>query len=200
MTTPNSDSTFTYLSVVRSRVEESIRVKQRLLEQEGGIVLAAGILVEAYRSGGKALFFGNGGSAADAQHIATELVGRYYLERPALPADALTVNTSSLTALGNDYSFDEVFARQVEAFGKAGDVAVALSTSGNSENVIRGVLKATEKGLRTVGLTGADGGRLRGIVECCICVPSRDTPRIQESHILIGHILCEIVEQSLFRA
>jgi len=144
------------------------------------------------------LLFGNGGSAADAQHIAAELVGRYYLDRRPLPAEALTVNASSVTAIGNDYDFNQIFSRQVEALGNSEDVAVGISTSGNSVNVIRGVQAAKRKGLITAALTGEGGGSLKGEVDYCICVPSKDTPRIQEAHILIGHILCELVERALF--
>ncbi|MGC8773493.1 MAG: D-sedoheptulose-7-phosphate isomerase, partial [Conexivisphaera sp.] len=141
---------------------------------------------------------GNGGSAADAQHIACELVGRYMMERRALPAIALTTNTSCLTAIGNDYSFDEVFARQVRALVRAGDVAMGISTSGRSRNVILGMRAARELGAGTVGLTGADGGELCSVSDVCVRVPSRLTPRIQEAHIAIGHIISEIVEVELF--
>ena len=152
----------------------------------------------ALAGGNKVLLFGNGGSAADAQHIAAELVGRYKRERRALPAIALTVNTSSLTAIGNDCGFEHVFARQLEAMGAAGDVAVGISTSGNSPNVLRGIEVAKAGSLLTVALTGRTGGSLGKIVDYCIQVPSDDTARIQEAHILVGHILCEYVEQTLF--
>ncbi|MGH9641616.1 MAG: SIS domain-containing protein, partial [Terriglobales bacterium] len=135
-----------------------------------------------------------GGSAADAQHLAAEFVGRYLKERSALPALALTANTSALTAIANDYAYDLVFARQVQAVGNRGDVAFGISTSGNSPNVVKAMEVAAATGLVTVGLTGASGGRLRCVVEHCLCVPSNDTPRIQECHILTGHILCEIIE------
>jgi len=194
----NRERTLDYLFLTRSRVEESIATKQRLLENLDEVVAAAHMLVSAYRSGSKVLVFGNGGSAADAQHIAAELVGRFHIDRPALAAVALNVNTSSLTAIGNDYGYDEVFARQVEAFGRTGDLAVALSTSGNSRNVIEGIRRARELGLNTIALTGKGGGCMRDLVDCCIAVPSSETPRIQESHILIGHVLCEIVERELF--
>jgi D-sedoheptulose 7-phosphate isomerase len=187
-----------YLFLTRSRVEESMATKQRLLDNLEDVVKAAQMLVCAYRCGSKSLLFGNGGSAADAQHIAAELVGRFQIDRPALPAIALNVNTSSLTAIGNDYGFEDIFARQIEAFGREGDVAVGLSTSGNSKNVIEGIRRSRELGLKTVALTGAGGGCLRDLVDCCIAVPSSETPRIQESHILIGHVLCEIVERELF--
>ena len=187
-----------YADLIRARVEDSIRTKEAILPQVDHLAQIAEVIVNAYRQGNKLVLFGNGGSAADAQHIATEMVGRYYLERPALPAEALTVNTSSLTAIGNDYAFERVFARQIEAAGRPGDVAIGISTSGNSANVIQGVLKAREMGLVTVGLSGQDGGRLKDLVDHCVCIPSQDTPRIQEGHILVGHILCEIVERQMF--
>jgi len=155
-------------------------------------------LIKIYRAGKKVLLFGNGGSAADAQHIAAELVGKYYIDRRPLPAEALTVNTSSLTAIGNDYAFERIFARQVEALGNPGDVAIRISTSGNSPNVIEAIRAAKKKGMSTIGLTGAEGGRLKNEVDYCICVTSKDTPRIQEAHILIGHIWCELIERALF--
>jgi D-sedoheptulose 7-phosphate isomerase len=139
--------------------------------------------------------FGNGGSAADAQHLAAELVGRYQHERRALPALALTANTSTLTAIGNDYSYERVFARQLEALGSPGDVAVGISTSGKSPNVLSAMRTAKEIPVTTVGMTGMQGGDLAGLADYCICVPSEQTPRIQEGHILIGHILCEVIEQ-----
>jgi D-sedoheptulose 7-phosphate isomerase len=150
------------------------------------------------RAGGRILTCGNGGSAADAQHIAAELAGRLSRERPALPALALTANTSDLTAIGNDYGFDHVFARLVQAHGREGDVAVAISTSGNSPNVLAAVREARERGLRTIGLVGKGGGKLAPLVDCAIVVPSDDTQRIQESHITIGHALCELVDEALF--
>ena len=174
-------------------------MKDALLE--GGqirlIAQAAEWIVETYRNRGKVLLFGNGGSAADAQHIAAELCGRFYLDRAPLPALALHSNASLLTAIGNDISFDEIFARQVQALAVAGDLAIGISTSGKSENVIRGIMAAKSRGSRTVGLTGSTGGRLKELVDCCICVPSADTPRIQEVHILIGHIICELVEAQM---
>jgi D-sedoheptulose 7-phosphate isomerase len=160
-------------------------------------VAVAETISGALQSQHKLLLFGNGGSAADAQHIAAELVGRYRTERRALPALALTVNTSSLTAIGNDYAFDVVFSRQLEAFGVSGDIALGISTSGNSENVVRALNTAKEMGMKTVALTGATGGRLSS-VDFCLAVPSSDTPRVQECHILLGHIICEIVERQLY--
>lgn len=187
-------------TAVRDRLSASVRVHTDLVRHSAAIAEASGILISAYMAGRKALIFGNGGSAADAQHLAAELVGRFYLERRALPALALTVNTSALTALGNDYGFETVFARQIEALGVPGDVAIGLSTSGNSPNVLAGLAMARLQGLMTIGLTGADGGRMREAASLCIRVPSTEVARIQEGHILIGHILCELVEQAIFAA
>ena len=180
-------------------LEESARVKRALASSSAeAIARAASLLVEAFGAGRKALLFGNGGSAADAQHIAAEWSCRLSRERPALPALALTTNTSELTALGNDYGFERVFARLVEAHGRAGDVAIAVSTSGNSTNVLAAVEAAASLGLRTIALTGRGGGRLAGRVELALVVPSDDTQRIQESHIAIGHVLAELVDDALF--
>jgi D-sedoheptulose 7-phosphate isomerase len=187
--------------VIRRSIEASIRAKQQLLVDEeliSTVSKVTEVLTEALQRGNKPLLFGNGGSAADAQHIAAELVGRFAFDRSALPALALTVNSSCLTAVGNDYGFEFVFARQIEALGRAGDVAVGISTSGNSSNILSAVQTARKMGLHTVGLTGASGGTLKTVVDHCICVPSYETPRIQESHILIGHIICELVEQTIF--
>ena len=184
---------------VRAMLCESARVKQELAAQaSGAIAQAAALLVDAFRSGRKALLFGNGGSAADAQHLAAEWTGRLRGERRGLPAISLTANTSELTALGNDYGFDRIFARLIEALGNPGDVAIALSTSGNSPNVLAGVAEARARGLRTIGLSGRRGGKLAPAVELALLVPSDDTQRIQESHITIGHVLAELVEQALF--
>ena len=162
-----------------------------------GVARAAAWIGDALRKEHRLLLIGNGGSAADAQHLATEFVGRYRIERRALPAMALTVNTSVLTALGNDYGFDDVFTRQVEAFAQPGDILLCISTSGNSRNIIRAALLASALHVKTIGLTGADGGKLRKCVDLCLCVPSNETPRIQEAHTLIGHMLAEIVETAL---
>ena len=185
---------------VRRRIRDSLRVKEALLADElvDALVRVAETLVAAYRRDGKVLLFGNGGSAADAQHIAAELEGRYLHDRPALHALALHTNTSALTAIANDYGYARVFARQVEAAVRPGDVVIGISTSGNSENVLGGVRAARAQGAVTVALTGAGGGRLKNLVDHCLAVPSAETPRIQEAHILIGHILCELVEQELF--
>jgi D-sedoheptulose 7-phosphate isomerase len=188
-------------ALVRQRIEESLRLKEALLRDtrfQAEIGEVGAVLVRALQRGHKVLFFGNGGSAADAQHLAAELTGKFQLDRPALPGLALTVNTSLLTAVGNDYSFDYVFARQLESLGVPGDVAFAISTSGTSPNVLRGVAAARKKGLVTIALTGRAGGGLKQLVDYCLCIPSDDTPRIQEGHILTGHILGEIVERGLF--
>jgi D-sedoheptulose 7-phosphate isomerase len=186
--------------IIRS-LQESVALKEQLLrdDQYQSQVLALGIVMaEALASGHKAIFFGNGGSAADAQHLAAELTGRYLVERPALAGLTLTANTSSLTAIGNDYSYDMVFARQLEALGSAGDVALGISTSGTSSNVIRAMEIARSKGIISAALTGKTGGALLSRVDHCIRIPSECTPRIQEAHILTGHILCEIIEHELF--
>jgi D-sedoheptulose 7-phosphate isomerase len=180
------------------QVEDSIAAKQALLRDLGPSLRVADALIEAYRAGNCMFLFGNGGSAADAQHIAAEFLGRFYIERPALAAHALTVNTSALTAIGNDYSFREVFARQVRALGRAGDVVVGISTSGNAENVVAGLVAANEMGMTTVALTGSKGGRARELADHWVGVPSDDTPRIQESHVMIGHIWSALVEADLF--
>ena len=182
-------------------VEASIAVKQELLRSEDVLLSVAKtteILIDALQKGNKALLFGNGGSAADAQHIAAELVGRFAFDRPALPALALSVNTSCVTAIGNDYGFEQVFSRQLEALARPGDVAIGISTSGNAANVLHALTIAKKMGLHTVALTGRTGGSLRSIVDHCICAPSAETPRIQECHILIGHIISELVEREIF--
>jgi len=160
------------------------------------IARAAELVSGSIRAGCKVMFCGNGGSAADSQHLAAELLGRYLRNRPALPALALTVDTSALTAIGNDFGFDDVFARQLRGLGRPGDVLFALSTSGNSPNVLRAVEAAGEIGIRTVALTGAKGGRLADLCELAIRVPADHTPRIQELHIAVGHMICELVEET----
>jgi Phosphoheptose isomerase len=162
------------------------------------IARAVAICVEALRAGRKILFCGNGGSAADAQHWAGELVSRFYYDRPGLPAIALTTDTSILTAIGNDYGYDYTFARQVEALGQAGDVLVAISTSGRSKNVLRALDVAEQKGIKVIGFTGASGGDMAGRCEVCFKVPSTETPRIQEGHEFIGHLLCALIESEIF--
>jgi len=186
---------------VGDSIQASITVKRRLLSDAGLVLTVAKVsevLVEALEEGNKVLLFGNGGSAADAQHIAAELVGRFAFDRRALPALALSVNTSCVTAIGNDYGFDLVFSRQIEALGRPGDVAIGISTSGNSPNVIGAITVARQIGLRTIALTGCTGGKLKNAADYCISVPSSETPRIQECHILIGHIISELVEKAIF--
>jgi len=184
---------------VRTSLDDSARVTRDTLAASGeAIVGAAQLLIEAFRGGCKLLAFGNGGSAADAQHLASELAGRFDSERPALPAMALATNGSDLTAIGNDYGFDQVFARLVQAHGRLGDVAVAISTSGNSQNVIAGAVEARKRGMSTVALTGRGGGELASLVDVAVIVPSDVTARIQESHIAVCHVLCELIESELF--
>lgn len=185
-------------SVIRSNIESSIEVHSHLTAAcLPALTAAANALISAYRTGCKALFFGNGGSAADAQHLAAEFVGRYLRQRGPLPALALNANTSALTAISNDYGYEHVFARQLEALASPGDVAVGISTSGRSPSVIQAFRCAHQLGLCTIGLTGASGGLLRDLVDVLIAVPSEETPRIQECHILVGHALCDAVEQAL---
>jgi D-sedoheptulose 7-phosphate isomerase len=183
---------------LRRQLAESVRVKQELLADTAACASVARLLIEAYRAGNCLFAFGNGGSAADAQHIAAEFLGRFYLERAAMPAHALTVNTSALTAIGNDYGFEQVFARQLQALGRPGDVALGISTSGNAANVVTALATAREMGMQTVALTGAGGGRAREVAEHWVGVPSNDTPRIQEAHITLGHIWSALVESALF--
>jgi D-sedoheptulose 7-phosphate isomerase len=180
------------------RIRESVEAQQGLLEPSvlGAVVRAAEVIAEALRDGGKVLAFGNGGSAADATHLAAELVGRYLLEREGLPALSLSDNASALTAISNDYGYERVFARQVEALGRPGDVALGISTSGRSANVLEALSVARNGGLATVALTGGDGGEMRNAAEVCIVVPSGETPRVQEGHTLVAHILCELVERA----
>ena len=188
-------------SLITASIQESIKVKQALLEDKNLLSQISDVtseFVAALRQGHKILLFGNGGSAADSQHIAAEFVGRFQMERTPLPALALTVNTSALTGIGNDYSYENVFARQIEALGSAGDVAVGFSTSGKSPNVLKALATAKAKGLVTVALTGKFGSMLQQVARYCLCVPSNETPRIQESHILIGHIISQITELELF--
>ncbi len=185
----------------RNSIEASIAAKRSLLRNSqilSGLSQLAASLIHAFERGNKVLLFGNGGSATDAQHIAAELVGRFAFDRPALPALSLATNLSAVTAIANDHGFRRVFSRQIEAFGRPGDVAIAISTSGNSPNVLHAVALAKKMRMHTAALTGRSGGKLKSIVDLCLRVPSDDTPRIQECHILLGHILSEIVEQELF--
>lgn len=189
---------------VRATIEAAIATQQALLRNTeilGTVAKASEQLIAAIKQGNKILLFGNGGSAADAQHIAAEFVGRFAFDRPALPALALSVNSSSVTAIGNDYGFNQIFSRQIEALGRTGDVAIGISTSGNSPNVLSAMTTSKKMGLRTIALTGGTGGKLKANmdVDYCICIPASETPRIQECHILIGHIISEIVELDLFK-
>ncbi len=186
-----------YIALVTREIEESALVTGELrLSCSAQIIQAAEAIMMCLRTGGKVIAFGNGGSAAEAQHFVAELVGRYQHERAALAALALTTDTASLTAIGNDYGFEEIFSRQLRALAKRGDVVVAISTSGNSRNVLRAIESAEKLGLRSIALTGRLGGKLRDLVETCIAVPSGSTPRIQEAHALIVHIICGIVEEA----
>jgi D-sedoheptulose 7-phosphate isomerase len=181
--------------IIQERFEESAATVTRTLGQlSGRIAAAVELIVESYKSGGGVLLFGNGGSAADAQHIAGELVGRFLKERRALRAEALCANTSVLTCLANDYELGIVFARQIEANGRRGDVAVGLTTSGNSVNVVAGLAKAREIGMKTIALTGRGGGKCAAVADVLLDVPSDSTPRIQEAHMVIYHTICELVE------
>ena len=182
-------------------IEDSIRVKEAILNDKdilNAILKVSDEICKAFKKDGKVLICGNGGSAADAQHIAAELSGRFYIDRPPLFAEALHVNTSYLTAVANDYSYDEVYARLLKAKGRRGDVLIGISTSGNSKNVIKAIEAANDMRMVTVGLTGQTGGRIGSLCKYLIRVPSTDTPRTQEAHVLIGHIICEIVEDELF--
>lgn len=186
---------------LRRGLKDSIELKQKILQDDALLTIATRIaarIAEAFRAGNKALFCGNGGSAADAQHLAAELSGRYYLDRPGLPAEALHVNTSYLTAVANDYSFNEIYARLIKALGKPNDILVAFSTSGNSANIVNALTAAHELGMTTVGFTGESGGKMRDQCDLLISIPSNDTPRIQECHMLLGHLICEIVEHEVF--
>jgi D-sedoheptulose 7-phosphate isomerase len=186
---------------IKEAILQSIETKQNLLKDQVLLKLiedVAAACSTAFCNGNKVLFCGNGGSAADAQHLAAEFSGRFYYDRPPLPSEALHVNTSYLTAVANDYSYDEVYSRLVKGTGREGDVLIGLSTSGNSKNVIRAFEVANEMGMLTVAFTGRSGGKMKDVVDFLINVPSEDTPRIQETHILIGHIICEIVESSIF--
>ncbi|MEP7372515.1 MAG: D-sedoheptulose 7-phosphate isomerase [Chitinophagaceae bacterium] len=182
-------------------IKASIDTKQQVLEDDlllHTINSCIHKIVLAFKSGNKVLFCGNGGSAADAQHLAAEFSGRFYTDRKALPAEALHCNTSYLTAVGNDYSFDVIYSRLIDGIGLPGDVLIGLSTSGNSKNIIKAFETAKEKGMTTIGFTGLSGGQLKSVSDYLINIPSTDTPRIQESHILVGHIICQLVEEKIF--
>jgi len=184
-----------------NEISASIETKQKILNDEAlleTIQKTAEACVDVYRQGKKTILAGNGGSAADAQHIAAELVGRYGFDRPSIPSLALTTDTSNLTAIGNDYGYDRVFSRQLEGMGVEGDLFFGISTSGNSQNIVNAFESAKAKGITTVALVGRDGGKMATMADIAIIVPSNATPRIQESHILIGHIICDVIEKELF--
>ncbi len=189
------------IEIITNQISSSIAVKQSILHNQALIEVidqAAKVVTNAYKAGKKTMLAGNGGSAADAQHIAAEFVVRFYFDRPGLPSIALSTDTSILTAIGNDYGYDKLFARQVQAHGVAGDIFIGLSTSGNSVNVLNVLEQCKEMGITTIGLTGMGGGKMKQLCDICIEVPSYETPRIQEAHILIGHIICCIVEEEIF--
>ncbi len=186
---------------IADQIRASISTKQAILSDKGlmrNIAAAAQMIVDAYEQGKKTLLAGNGGSAADAQHIAGEFVSKFYFDRPGIASIALTTDTSIITAIGNDYGYDKLFSRQIQAQGTAGDVFIGISTSGNSANLVEALRMCGQKGIKTIGLTGFTGGEMDSMCDLCIKVPSGETPRIQESHILIGHIICCIVEEKLF--
>ncbi|MFQ6343010.1 SIS domain-containing protein [Campylobacter sp. VTCC 70190] len=188
-------------SYIKEHFEQSLAVKEQILKDVLLIELIKNVsleVIKAYKNGNKTLLAGNGGSAADAQHIAGEFVSRFYFDRPGIASMALTTDTSVLTAIGNDYGYEELFARQVQAQGVKGDIFIGISTSGNSKNILKALEVCKEKGILSIGLTGASGGAMSGLCDFCIKVPSSCTPRIQEAHILIGHIICAIVEEELF--
>lgn len=186
---------------VKEIIQASIDTKQQLLQNDKLLQVvceAVDVIVASFRNGNRVYFCGNGGSAADAQHLAAEFSGRFYTDRKALPAEALHCNTSYLTAVGNDYGFDVVYSRMIEGIGQKGDVLVGLSTSGNSVNIIKAFEAAREKQMTTIAFTGESGGKMNPLSDYLLNVPSTDTPRIQESHILLGHIICQLVEQKYF--
>lgn len=186
---------------IQSKIQTSIDLKTQLMQDDVLMQVVSELashLVNCYKNKGKVYWCGNGGSAADAQHLSAELSGRYYFDRPPLNSEALHVNTSYITAVANDYSFDEIYARLIQGFGSKGDVLIGMSTSGNSGNVLRALERAKEMGITTVAFTGATGGKMKEVADFLINIPSTDTPRIQECHMLIGHTLCEIIEQEIF--
>jgi D-sedoheptulose 7-phosphate isomerase len=188
-------------TMANEQFAESIRVKQAFLQdgtRMAQLARVAALCIGIYRTENKILIAGNGGSAADAQHFAGELVSRFYFDRPGLPAMALTTDTSILTAIGNDYGYERLFSRQLEANGRRGDLFIGISTSGNSPNVLLAAETAREMGIKVVGLTGEGGGKLAALCDECICVPSKSTPRIQECHLIVEHILCACVEEAMF--
>ena len=186
-------------NVIAKRFKESVEVKNRFLKENlSKLIEVVKLIAQAFEAGNKIFFFGNGGSAADAQHLAAEFVNRYVIDRPSLPAIALTTDSSILTSIANDMAFTEIFARQLRGLGREGDVAIGITTSGTSPNIIKAFEVAREMGIKTVALTGNDGGVAAKVADYCLVVSSTSTPRIQEAHILIGHVLCEMVEHQLF--
>lgn len=186
---------------IKDIIGTAVSVKSQLLQDEKIIAVVddcINLIVDAFKNGNKVLFCGNGGSAADAQHLAAEFSGRFYIDRPALPAEALHCNTSYLTAVANDYSYDMIYARLLQGIGNKADVLIGLSTSGNSNNIIKAFEVAKQKGMITIGFTGAGGGGMKALSDHLLSVPSTDTPRIQECHMLLGHIICQLVEEKLF--
>ena len=186
---------------IKKIIKASIDTKQSVLQNEGllkTIAASVDVIVTAFRNGKRAYFCGNGGSAADAQHLAAEFSGRFYTDRKALPAEALHCNTSYLTAVGNDYGFEEIYSRLIDGIGEQGEVLVGLSTSGNSPNILKAFKTAKKKEMITIGFTGKSGGEMRPLCDHLINIPSTDTPRIQESHIMVGHIICQLVEEKYF--
>jgi D-sedoheptulose 7-phosphate isomerase len=186
--------------IIHKRFEETDKIKKRFLQENlPRFIAIIKLIADAFENGNKILLFGNGGSAAEAQHLAAEFVNRFLMERPPLPAIALSTDSSILTSIGNDYSFSEVFSKQIVALGKEGDIAIGISTSGNSANVVRAIEVAKEMGIETVALTGNDGGDLAKVANYSLIVPSNSTPCIQEVHMAVGHILCEMVEAQIFK-
>ncbi len=186
---------------IQEVISASIAVKQAVLADErllAVVRLATEMCVDTFSGGGKVLWCGNGGSAADAQHLAAELSGRFYMDREPLFSEALHVNGSYVTAVANDYSYDEIYARMVRAAGRKGDVLIGMSTSGNSPNIVKALEAARKIGMQTIGMTGETGGQLKDLCDLLINIPSKDTPRIQECHMLLGHLMCELIEDSLF--
>jgi D-sedoheptulose 7-phosphate isomerase len=189
------------MDFIKKKLQESIEVKKLIVEDvalQNTIELISKKLIDCFNRGGSVYFCGNGGSAADAQHLSAELSGRFYFDRKPLSSDALHCNTSFLTAVANDYSYDEIYARLITGIGRKGDILIGLSTSGNSQNILNAFKKSKELGIETIAFTGDTGGKMKTNVDICLCIPSSDTPRVQEAHITIGHIICEIVESTLF--
>ncbi len=192
---------YDYSNSIIKKIKESYMIGKKIINKQdllSSISRACDIILESLKNGRKIIFAGNGGSAADAQHMAAELVGKFYLERDPLPAVALNTNSSIISAIGNDYGFDLVFSRQVMGIGSSGDTMIGITTSGNSKNIVLAFMEAKRMGINTIGFTGNSGGKVRGIVDVLINIPSDDTPRIQEFHIMVGHIICEIVERKIF--